>query len=62
MKSIPPMYLRAAISLGCPPLRSVFWNLCFRRPCRELAPALLVFILCIGYYVTPALLGGPTSR
>ena len=62
MKTVPASYLRAAVSLGSPPLAAF---------CRVYVPqtypgigagALLVFILCIGYYVTPALLGGPTDQ
>ncbi|THF67003.1 ABC transporter permease [Pseudothauera nasutitermitis] len=62
MKGIPPAYLRAAVSLGCPPLRS-FWRVYFPLTLPGIgAGALLVFILCMGYYITPALLGGPNDQ
>jgi putative spermidine/putrescine transport system permease protein len=58
LKDIPPNYLRAAASLGAPPLSA------FRRVYLPLAApgvaggALMVFILALGYYITPALVGG----
>jgi putative spermidine/putrescine transport system permease protein len=62
MKGIPPAYLRAAVSLGCPPLRS-FWRVYFPLTVPGLAAgAILVFILSVGYYITPALLGGPQDQ
>jgi len=62
MKGISPSYLRAAISLGCPPLKS-FWKIYFPLTVPGLgAGALLVFILSMGYYITPALLGSPKEQ
>ncbi|WP_232819319.1 ABC transporter permease [Saccharospirillum mangrovi] len=58
MKTIPPYYMRAARSLGARPF------LAFRRVYFPLtipgigAGSILVFILAIGYYITPALVGG----
>lgn len=58
MKTIPPSYMRAASSMGA----STFTA--FRRVYFPLtipgiaAGTLLVFILAIGYYITPALVGG----
>ncbi|MFG1497486.1 ABC transporter permease [Saccharospirillum sp. HFRX-1] len=58
MKTIPPYYMRAARSLGAQPF------LAFRRVYFPLtipgigAGSILVFILAIGYYITPALVGG----
>jgi putative spermidine/putrescine transport system permease protein len=58
MRGIPPQYMRAAASLGARPLRA------FLRVYLPLtvpgigAGCLLVFILAIGYYITPALIGG----
>ena len=58
MKSVPGNYLRAAISLGSPPL-SAFLRVYLPQTYPGIAAGgLLVFITCIGYYVTPALLGG----
>ena len=62
MTSVPPTYLRAAVSLGSPPL-SAFFRVYVPQTYPGIgAGALLVFILSIGYYVTPALLGGPTDQ
>ena len=58
MKSVPPNYLRAAISLGSPPLSAFFRVYLPQTYPGMAAGGLLVFITCIGYYVTPALLGG----
>ncbi len=62
MKSVPPTYLRAAVSLGSPPL-AAFWRVYLPQTYPGIgAGALLVFILAIGYYVTPALLGGADDQ
>ena len=62
MKGISPVYLRAAVSLGCPPFKS-FWKVYFPMTVPGLAAGgILVFILSIGYYITPALLGGPKEQ
>ena len=62
MKSVPPTYLRAAVSLGSPPLAAFFRVYVPQTYPGIGAGALLVFILAIGYYVTPALLGGPEDQ
>lgn len=62
MKSVPPNYLRAAISLGSPPLAAFFRVYVPQTYPGMAAGGLLVFITCIGYYVTPALLGGPSDQ
>jgi putative spermidine/putrescine transport system permease protein len=60
--SIPANLMPAAASLGANPLRA-FWRvllpLCMRG---VIAGALLVFMAAIGYYITPALIGGPTDQ
>ena len=62
MKGISPVYVRAAISLGCPPFKS-FWKVYFPQTLPGIgAGALLVFIMCMGYYITPALLGSPQEQ
>ncbi|MBI1906673.1 MAG: ABC transporter permease [Rhodocyclales bacterium] len=62
MKGISPAYMRAAVSLGCPPWRS-FWKVYFPQTLPGIgAGALLVFIMSMGYYITPALLGGPQEQ
>lgn len=62
MKSVPPTYLRAAVSLGSPPLAAFFRVYLPQTYPGIGAGALLVFILSIGYYVTPALLGGADDQ
>jgi putative spermidine/putrescine transport system permease protein len=62
MRSISPAYVRAAISLGCSPISS-FWRVYVPQTYGAVgAGALLVFILSIGYYITPALVGGPDDQ
>ncbi|WP_038149296.1 ABC transporter permease [Tolumonas lignilytica] len=62
MKNIPASYQRAAISLGCPPMIS-FWLVYLPQTYAGIgAGCLLVFILSIGYYITPALLGSPNDQ
>jgi len=62
MKSIPPNYMRAAASLGAPPLPAfVRVYLPLSLPGVS-AGCLLVFILALGYYITPALVGGPQDQ
>jgi putative spermidine/putrescine transport system permease protein len=58
MKSIPRDHVRAAASLGATPA-SAFLTVYFPQTLPGLgAGCLLVFILAIGFYVTPALVGG----
>ncbi len=62
MKSVPPNYLRAAISLGSAPLAAFVRVYLPQTYPGVAAGGLLVFITSIGYYVTPALLGGPSDQ
>lgn len=58
MRAIDPAYLRAASNLGASPTRA-FWSVFFPLSLPGLlAGTLIVFILCLGFYVTPAVLGG----
>jgi putative spermidine/putrescine transport system permease protein len=59
MTRIDGAYMRAASSLGASPVRS-FWRiyLPLSRP-GIVNGTVLVFILGLGYFITPALLGGP---
>lgn len=62
MKGISPTYVRAAVSLGCHPIKS-FWKIYFPQTIPGVgAGGLLVFILSMGYYITPALLGSPKEQ
>ena len=58
MKTVPPAYLRAAKSLGATPW-TAFWRVYFPQSIPGIgAGSILVFILSIGYYITPELVGG----
>lgn len=58
MKGIRPDYVRAAASLGAPPT-TVFLRVYLPQTLPGIAAGtLLVFIMAIGYYITPALVGG----
>ena len=62
MTGVPPTYLRAAVSLGSTPFAAFLRVYVPQTYAGIGAGALLVFILSIGYYVTPALLGGPSDQ
>ena len=58
MKTIPPSYLRAAKSLGATNW-TAFWRVYFPQSVPGIgAGSILVFILSIGYYITPEIVGG----
>ena len=58
MKGIPPSYLRAAKSLGATDW-TAFWRVYFPQSVPGIgAGCILVFILSIGYYITPEIVGG----
>jgi len=62
MKGISPSLMHAGVSLGAHPFVS-FWRVYFPQTLAGVgAGSLLVFILSIGYYITPALLGGPRDQ
>lgn len=58
MRQIPPSYVRAARSLGASPLTAFVRVYLPQSVAGISAGVLLVFILSIGYYITPALVGG----
>lgn len=62
MKTISPSYMRAAKSLGGTPLYSFVRVYMPQTLPGVAAGCLLTFILCLGYYITPALVGGPTDQ
>ena len=62
MRSIPPAYVRAAKSLGATPWVA-FWRVYAPQTVPGIgAGAMLVFLLAIGYYITPALVGGQDGQ
>ena len=61
MQTIPPSYMRAAKSLGATPL-TAFRRVYFPQTVPGIgAGSILVFILAIGYYITPEIVGGTTG-
>lgn len=61
MKTIPESYTRAAISMGASKW-TTFWRVYVPQTVTGIgAGGILVFILAIGYYITPALVGGRTG-
>jgi putative spermidine/putrescine transport system permease protein len=62
MKAISPAYMRAAASLGAPPV-TAFLRIYLPQTLPGIgAGSLLVFILALGYYITPALVGGGADQ
>ena len=62
MRGVPPAHMRAAASLGATfpqAFRRVYWPQTLPGVG---AGSLLVFILAVGYYITPALVGGRTGQ
>lgn len=58
MKSMDRDFLKAASNLGASPVKA-FWTVFFPLSAPGLfAGSLIVFVLCLGFYVTPAVLGG----
>ena len=62
MKTIPPSYVRAARSLGANPVVAFFRVYVPQTVAGVGAGSILVFILSIGYYITPALIGGSSGQ
>jgi putative spermidine/putrescine transport system permease protein len=61
MKTVSPSYVRAAKSLGATDW-TAFWKVYFPNTVPGIgAGAILVFILSIGYYITPELVGGTSG-
>lgn len=61
MKTIPPSYMRAARSMGANPAYA-WWRVYLPLTLPGIgAGSILVFILSVGYYITPALVGGQSG-
>jgi putative spermidine/putrescine transport system permease protein len=61
MKTIDPTYVRAAYTLGASPtytFRKIYFPMSAHG---AISGSLIVFILAIGFFVTPALMGGPSD-
>ena len=62
MKTISPNYMRAALNLGASPLHA-FYKIYMPNSVPGIsAGCMLVFILAIGYYITPELVGGKDGQ
>ncbi|MEQ8308197.1 MAG: ABC transporter permease [Hoeflea sp.] len=62
MRGIDASYMRAAISMGSRPL-AAWWRIYLPMSLPGLsAGALLVFVISVGYYITPALVGGTDGQ
>ncbi len=58
MRKIEPDLMHAAANVGASPAKA-FWQVFFPLSLSGLvAGSLIVFVLCLGFYVTPAVLGG----
>jgi putative spermidine/putrescine transport system permease protein len=62
MKGIDPSYMRAAMSMGARPIQA--WRGVYLPASLPglSAGAMLVFIISVGYYITPALVGGTEGQ
>ena len=62
MKTIPPSYIRAALNLGAQPMHA-FYRIYMPQTVPGIsAGGLLVFVLAIGYFITPELVGGSDGQ
>jgi putative spermidine/putrescine transport system permease protein len=62
MRRLDPDHMRAAANLGSTPFQA-FWRVFFPLSLPGVyAGALLVFVVALGFYVTPAVLGGPKQE
>lgn len=62
MRTIPAAHLKAARSLGASPI-AAFWRVYAPQTLPGvMAGGLITFILSLGYYITPALVGGPADQ
>jgi putative spermidine/putrescine transport system permease protein len=62
MKGIDPVYMRAAASMGAPGWKRFLRVYLPMTMPGVAAGALMVFMLSVGFYVTPALVGGPDDQ
>ena len=62
MKTISPSYMRAALNLGAQPMHAYYKIYMPLTVPGISAGGLLVFVLAIGYYITPELVGGSDGQ
>ena len=58
MRAVPKDYVRAAFSMGASAPRALFQVYLPQIWPGVAAGSLLTFVICVGYYVTPLLIGG----
>jgi putative spermidine/putrescine transport system permease protein len=61
LRQIDPTHIRAARVLGARPLRILFRVMLPQMRAGMISATVLVFVMSLGFYVTPQLLGGPTN-
>jgi putative spermidine/putrescine transport system permease protein len=62
LKGIPPEHMRAAASLGAHP-GTAFWRVYLPQALPGIAAGVsLVFVIALGFFITPALVGGPGDQ
>lgn len=62
MKAVPKTYIRASLSLGAHPVLG-FWKVFVPLTMPGVASGcLMTFIITVGYYITPTLVGGPKEN
>lgn len=62
MRQIDPVLLEAAVSMGARPLKAIATVLVPLSVPGIVAGSIVVFVLSLGFYVTPAVLGGPKDQ
>lgn len=62
MKTVPPQLYKAGLSLGAPPFITFLRIYLPQTKPGIFAGVLLVFIMAVGYYITPALIGGANDQ
>ena len=62
LKRLDPTYLKAAAALGAPPFKAFLRVTLPLSAPGIMAGAFIVFMLAVGFYVTPALVGGPKDQ
>lgn len=62
MKNVSDIYTKAAASLGANPLQSFLRVYLPLTLPGVVSGCIVTFVVCIGYYITPALVGGPNDQ
>ena len=62
MRGVSESYVRASLSLGAPPIATIRWVYLPLIAPGIRSGCVLVLVLAFGYYITPALVGGPSDQ